>query len=88
MMFDQTGIPPTTCLVFNTGSVSCVPSVMHVAKCATDFASWPYDTHRCRINFGSWSHSGEEVNFNLDKKAVIGIELNFINIFEILKLAK
>lgn len=75
MMFDQTGIPPTTCLVFNTGSVSCVPSVMHVAKCATDFASWPYDTHRCRINFGSWSHSGEEVNFNLDKKAVIGIEL-------------
>ncbi|PBC34052.1 Neuronal acetylcholine receptor subunit alpha-5 [Apis cerana cerana] len=68
MMFDQTGIPPTTCLVFSSGSVSCVPSVKHVAKCATDFSLWPYDTHRCRINFGSWVHSGEEVNIFLDKK--------------------
>lgn len=70
MMFDQTGIPPTTCLVFSSGSVSCVPSVKHVAKCATDFSLWPYDTHRCRINFGSWVHSGEEVNIFLDKKGV------------------
>ncbi|CAK9824064.1 Neuronal acetylcholine receptor subunit alpha-5 [Anthophora retusa] len=69
LTFDQTGIPPTTCLVFNSGSVSCVPSVKHIAKCATNFASWPYDTHQCRINFGSWVHSGEEVNFHLDKKA-------------------
>ncbi|XP_003700113.1 nicotinic acetylcholine receptor alpha9 subunit [Megachile rotundata] len=68
LAIDQTGIPPTTCLIFSTGSVSCVPSLRHTAKCATNFASWPYDTHQCRINFGSWSHSGEEVNFNLDKK--------------------
>ncbi|KOX80354.1 Neuronal acetylcholine receptor subunit alpha-5 [Melipona quadrifasciata] len=68
MTFDQTGIPLTTCLIFSTGSVSCVPSVRHVAKCSTDVSSWPYDTHRCRIIFGSWSHSGEEVNFHLDKK--------------------
>ena len=69
MAMDQTGIPPTTCLIFSSGSVSCVPSLSHTAKCSTNFAHWPYDTHHCRINFGSWSHSGEEVNFHLDKKA-------------------
>nr|XP_031837665.1 neuronal acetylcholine receptor subunit alpha-9-like [Nomia melanderi] len=68
MAADQNGIPPTTCLVFSSGSVSCVPSLKHIAKCATDFAKWPYDTHQCRINFGSWSHSGEEVDFHLDQK--------------------
>ncbi|XP_033321167.1 nicotinic acetylcholine receptor alpha9 subunit isoform X1 [Megalopta genalis] len=68
MAADQNSIPLTTCLVFSSGSVSCVPSLKHVAKCATDFSKWPYDTHVCRINFGSWAHSGEEVDFHLDQK--------------------
>ncbi|CAD1472742.1 unnamed protein product, partial [Heterotrigona itama] len=96
MTFDQTGIPPTTCLIFNTGSVSCVPSVKHVAKCSTDFSSWPYDTHRCRIIFGSWSHSGEEVNFHLDKKGfqmdgfTNNTEWDFkvVNVYKVLKKYK
>lgn len=73
MAVDQNGIPPTTCLVFSSGSVSCVPSLKHVAKCATDYSTWPYDSHQCRINFGSWSHAGEEVDFHLDQKGVISI---------------
>ncbi|KAF3429545.1 hypothetical protein E2986_12967 [Frieseomelitta varia] len=96
MTFDQTGIPPTTCLIFSTGSVSCVPSVKHVAKCSTDFSSWPYDTHRCRIIFGSWSHSGEEVNFHLDKKGfqmdgfTNNTEWDFkvVNVYKVLKKYK
>ncbi|XP_017758780.1 PREDICTED: uncharacterized protein LOC108549775 [Eufriesea mexicana] len=68
MSMDQTGIPPTLCLIMSSGTVSCVPSMRHVAKCATDFSSWPYDTHRCRINLGSWVHTGEEVSFHLDRK--------------------
>ncbi|XP_076238727.1 nicotinic acetylcholine receptor alpha9 subunit isoform X2 [Calliopsis andreniformis] len=68
MTVDQNGIPSTTCLVFSSGSVSCVPSLKHVAKCATDYSAWPYDAHQCRINFGSWSHAGEEVDFHLDQK--------------------
>ncbi|XP_026669888.1 uncharacterized protein LOC108625585 [Ceratina calcarata] len=68
MTLDQTGIPPTTCLVFSSGSVSCVPSIKHVAKCVTDFSSWPYDVHQCRIKFGSWSHAGEEINIHLNTK--------------------
>ncbi|KZC13517.1 Neuronal acetylcholine receptor subunit beta-3 [Dufourea novaeangliae] len=68
MAADQNGIPLTTCLVFSSGSVSCVPSLKHITKCATDYSKWPYDTHLCRINFGSWSHSGEEVDFHLDQK--------------------
>ncbi|XP_053996969.1 uncharacterized protein LOC128886285 [Hylaeus anthracinus] len=67
-MSDDQSIPPTTCLIFSSGKVSCVPSMKHIAKCSTNYASWPYDRHRCRINFGSWSHSGEEVDFHLDEK--------------------
>ncbi|CAL7939608.1 unnamed protein product [Xylocopa violacea] len=70
MAFDQVGIPPTTCLIFSSGWVSCVPSLRHVVKCETDFSSWPYDKHRCRIKFGSWSHAGEEVDFHIDKKGI------------------
>ncbi|XP_076173350.1 uncharacterized protein LOC143149665 [Ptiloglossa arizonensis] len=67
MMADQS-IPATMCLIYSSGKVSCVPSLKHVAKCTTNYALWPYDSHRCHIIFGSWSHSGEELDFHLDQK--------------------
>lgn len=60
----------TECLVFNTGSVVCVPSVKYTAKCDPDFTYWPYDQHTCRISLGSWSHTGEEIDVHLDGNGV------------------
>jgi len=60
----------TECLVFNTGTVICVPSVKYVSKCNPDYTYWPHDQHTCRITLGSWSHTGEEIDVHLDGTGV------------------
>ena len=96
MAVDQNSIPSTTCLVFNSGLVSCLPSLKHVAKCATDYSDWPYDIHQCRIHFGSWSHAQGEMDIHLDKKGfqMAGYmnssiwDLNFVKAYKVLKKYK
>ncbi|CAH0722513.1 unnamed protein product, partial [Brenthis ino] len=53
----------TTCLVNSSGTVTCVPQVVHSGICRTSLRSWPYDTQNCTLYFGSWMHTGEQVNF-------------------------
>ncbi|XP_023934461.1 neuronal acetylcholine receptor subunit beta-2-like [Bicyclus anynana] len=53
----------TTCLVTNTGKVTCVPNVAHTGICRTTLKKWPYDTQNCTLYFGSWMHTGEQINF-------------------------
>lgn len=53
----------TTCLVTNTGKVTCVPHIAHTAICRTSLRRWPYDTQNCTLYFGSWMHTGEQINF-------------------------
>lgn len=60
----------TECLVFNTGSVICVPAVKYTSKCNPDYTYWPHDQHTCRISLGSWSHTGEEIDVHLDGSGV------------------
>ncbi|TGZ54212.1 Neuronal acetylcholine receptor subunit alpha-5, partial [Temnothorax longispinosus] len=62
MSSDQYGLPTTECLLFNSGSVSCVPVVKFISKCDPDYTYWPYDKHQCRVTFISWRHKGEEVD--------------------------
>ncbi|XP_011171072.1 neuronal acetylcholine receptor subunit alpha-2 [Solenopsis invicta] len=68
----------TDCLLFSTGSVSCVPSVKYLAKCNPDYTYWPYDQHTCNITLGSWSHTGEEIDVTLEepKMDMTGYENN------------
>lgn len=68
LSFEQSGVPSTNCLLFNSGTVICIPALKYVVKCTTDFTYWPYDKHECRIRFGAWAHTGEEINFQLDGK--------------------
>ncbi|XP_029155415.1 neuronal acetylcholine receptor subunit alpha-5-like [Nylanderia fulva] len=63
-------IPTTDCLVFNTGSVICVPAVKYISKCDGDYTYWPYDQQLCRIQLGSWSYAGEEVDFHFDGNGI------------------
>lgn len=70
MSSDQYELPTTDCLVYNSGSVTCVPSVKFTSKCNPDYTYWPYDKHLCRITFISWTHKGEEVNLLADKNGV------------------
>ncbi|XP_032671797.1 neuronal acetylcholine receptor subunit alpha-3-like [Odontomachus brunneus] len=65
MSHDQNELPVTECVVFSSGSVTCVPAVKYISKCSPDFTYWPYDKHKCRITLGSWSYTGEEIDFNL-----------------------
>lgn len=58
------------CLLFNEGSISCVPAVKFMSKCDTNFIYWPYDKHQCHVTFGSWSHKGEEVDLHIDGEGV------------------
>ncbi|RLU21576.1 hypothetical protein DMN91_005949 [Ooceraea biroi] len=55
----------TECVLFNTGTVSCVPAMRFISKCDTDLTYWPYNTQQCNISLGSWAHTGEEVDFQL-----------------------
>ncbi|XP_018351240.1 PREDICTED: neuronal acetylcholine receptor subunit alpha-5-like [Trachymyrmex septentrionalis] len=62
MSNDQYKQPITECLLFNSGSVSCVPAVKFISKCNVDYTYWPYDKHQCSVTFLLWMHPGEEVN--------------------------
>ncbi|CAL1681656.1 unnamed protein product [Lasius platythorax] len=70
MSNDLLELPTTDCLVFNTGSVVCVPAVKYISKCDGDYTYWPYDQQTCRIVLGSWSYAGEEVDFHLDGNGI------------------
>lgn len=62
----------TTCLVHNSGNVTCVPHVPHSGICHTSLSYWPYDKQNCTFYFGSWMHTGEQVNFTFfNQRAVI-----------------
>lgn len=65
MSHEQNELPMTECVVFSSGSVTCVPAVKYISKCNPDFTYWPYDKHKCRITLGSWSYTGEEIDFHL-----------------------
>ncbi|EFN76016.1 neuronal acetylcholine receptor subunit alpha-3 [Harpegnathos saltator] len=73
MSHDQNELPITECVVFSSGTVTCVPAVKYISKCNPDFTYWPYDKHKCRITLGSWSYTGEEIDFHLVGN---GIHLN------------
>ncbi|XP_028048723.1 neuronal acetylcholine receptor subunit alpha-5, partial [Monomorium pharaonis] len=66
MSGDEHIIPSTGCLLFNSGSVFCIPAVKLISKCNPDYTYWPYDEHKCSVTFISWVHKGEEVNLVLD----------------------
>ncbi|KAL6429102.1 hypothetical protein ACFW04_008111 [Cataglyphis niger] len=70
MSNDLLGLDTTDCLVFNTGSVVCVPAVKYMSKCDADYTYWPYDQQTCRIVLGSWSFTGEEIDFHLDENGI------------------
>ncbi|KYQ52603.1 Acetylcholine receptor subunit alpha-like 2 [Trachymyrmex zeteki] len=70
---DYETILNTECLVFNNGSVICVPPMKIVSKCDPDYTYWPYDQHTCLITLGSWSHIGEEIDVHLDGT---GVDMN------------
>lgn len=76
MSNDLLELPVTDCLVFNTGSVVCVPAVKYISKCDGDYTYWPYDQQTCRIVFGSWSYAGEEIDFHFDGNGVC--ELSYL----------
>jgi len=67
---DYETIHDTECLIFNTGSVICVPPVKYMSKCDPDYTYWPYDQHTCVISFGSWTHTGEEIDIHLNGTGV------------------
>ncbi|XP_024883607.1 neuronal acetylcholine receptor subunit alpha-5-like [Temnothorax curvispinosus] len=71
MSSDQYGLPTTECLLFNSGSVSCVPVVKFISKCDPDYTYWPYDKHQCRVTFISWMHKGEEVDLLMSGIGII-----------------
>lgn len=77
MSNDLLELPTTDCLVFNTGSVMCVPAVKYISKCDGDYTYWPYGQQKCRIVLGSWSYAGEEVDFHLDENGVY--ELSYLH---------
>lgn len=82
MSNDLLELPTTDCLVFNTGSVICVPAVKYISKCDGDYTYWPYDQQKCRIVLGSWSYAGEEVDFHLKENGVYELSyLQFIIFF-------
>ncbi|XP_011705855.1 PREDICTED: neuronal acetylcholine receptor subunit alpha-5-like [Wasmannia auropunctata] len=62
MSKDQFELPQTNCLLYNSGTVTCVPAVKSIAKCNFDYTHWPYDKHQCRVTFLSWAHTGQEVD--------------------------
>ncbi|XP_077270192.1 acetylcholine receptor subunit alpha-like 2 isoform X2 [Temnothorax americanus] len=70
MSNDEHSTFDTECLLFNTGSVICVPSVKYISKCDPDYTYWPHDQHTCNITLGSWSHTGEEIDVHLDGTGV------------------
>lgn len=78
-MSDQYQLPDTECLLYSSGSVTCVPAVKFVAKCNPDYTYWPYDKQQCRVTFISWMHKGEEVNLLPDRKGVYVLIIQFLN---------
>ncbi|XP_058803962.1 neuronal acetylcholine receptor subunit alpha-2-like isoform X2 [Phymastichus coffea] len=66
----QTGVPNTMCLLFSTGTISCVPTMRYTTQCDTDYTYWPYDKQKCSIRMGSWTHTGEEISLNFRKKGI------------------
>ncbi|KYM82835.1 Neuronal acetylcholine receptor subunit alpha-5 [Atta colombica] len=70
MSSDQYKLPVTECLLFNSGSVSCVPAVKFISKCNPDYTYWPYDKHQCRVTFLLWMHTGEEVDLLIDGNGI------------------
>ncbi|CAL1681657.1 unnamed protein product [Lasius platythorax] len=63
-------MPTTDCLVFNTGSVVCVPAVKYMSKCDGDYTYWPYDQQMCHIVLGSWLYGPEELEFHLEGNGI------------------
>ncbi|CAG0890558.1 unnamed protein product [Darwinula stevensoni] len=52
-------------VVYSTGEVWFVPSVIINTYCQDDLAHWPLDAHECRIKFGSWVYHGFLLNLSL-----------------------
>lgn len=69
-MYSELELPSTECLLFNEGSISCVPAVKFVVKCDPDYTYFPYDKYLCRITFGSWRHTGVEVDYQIIRDGV------------------
>lgn len=78
MSSDQYHLPNTDCLLFHSGSVSCVPAVKFISKCNLDYTYWPYDKHSCHITFISWTHKGDEVNLLADESGVRILVENYL----------
>lgn len=64
----------TTCLLANTGTVTCVPNLAHTGICRTSLRRWPYDVQNCTMFFGSWMHTGEQVNFTFYQQQPVVLE--------------
>ncbi|XP_028166014.1 acetylcholine receptor subunit alpha-L1-like [Ostrinia furnacalis] len=61
----------TTCLLHNTGNVTCIPHVPHSGICRSTLKYWPYDKQNCTMYFGSWMHTGEQINFTFFNKSAV-----------------
>ncbi|XP_043473889.1 neuronal acetylcholine receptor subunit alpha-6-like [Leptopilina heterotoma] len=57
-------LPTTTCLLKNTGNVTCVIPTKISVSCASDFTYWPYDEQKCKIRTGSNTYYSHEVDFD------------------------
>lgn len=72
---DQSGLPPTTCILSSNGNIVCVPAITYSFVCETDYSYWPFDEQTCDLRLGSWTHAGEEVDFGFRKNAVSCLQL-------------
>lgn len=60
----------TTCLVDNTGNISCIEPCSYTAHCTTNYDLWPYDRQNCSFIFGPWSNYENGIDYNNGVKVV------------------
>lgn len=64
-------MPSVECIVFNSGTILCVPFTTYTPVCEYDHTWWPYDILNCTIHIASWSHGSNEIKLNsLDTEQV------------------
>ncbi|XP_006617845.1 5-hydroxytryptamine receptor 3A-like isoform X1 [Apis dorsata] len=57
-------MPSVECIVFNSGTILCVPFTTYTPVCEFDHSWWPYDILNCTIHIASWSHGSNEIKLN------------------------
>ncbi|XP_033219961.1 neuronal acetylcholine receptor subunit alpha-5-like isoform X2 [Belonocnema kinseyi] len=60
---DHFKLPSTTCVVQNTGNITCVWAIKTSVSCASDYTYWPYDKQTCKFISASSTYQNHEVDF-------------------------